>query len=120
MDDRPGGDRRIQFAAFYHGAVANIAELPRLPCLPETADELSRIAGILGASQENLYLGRNATETTVKSVDLTHFQVVSYATHGLLAGELSGLVEPALVLTQPDQGTAADHGLLTASEIAQL
>ena len=120
LDDRPGGGRGIRFAALYRGAVANVAELRRLPRLPETADELRRIAAVLGASQENLYLGKFATETTVKSVDLSGFQVVSFATHGLLAGELSGLVEPALVLTPPDQGTAADDGLLTASEIAEL
>ena len=37
-----------------------------------------------------------------------------------MAGDLSGLAEPALVLTPPDVPTEADDGLLTASEIATL
>ncbi len=44
----------------------------------------------------------------------------NFATHGLVAGDLSGLAEPALVLTPPPVATDADDGLLTASEIAAL
>src|SRR5580692_7939131 len=52
-------------------------------------------------------------------------RVVHFATHGLIAGELKGLAEPALVLTPPADGTEAsaleqDDGLLTASEVAAL
>jgi len=47
-------------------------------------------------------------------------RVVHVATHGLVAGEVKGLAEPALVFTPPADGTdpAAlenDDGLLTAS-----
>jgi CHAT domain-containing protein len=45
---------------------------------------------------------------------------VHFATHALVAGDLSGLAEPALVLTPPDVPTEADDGLLTAAEIATL
>ena len=45
---------------------------------------------------------------------------MALATHGLVAGELAGVSEPALVLTPPAEGTEADDGLLTASEVAQL
>lgn len=53
-------------------------------------------------------------------MSLADYRVISFATHGLVTGELKGLPEPALVLTPPAEGTAADDGLLTASEIAQL
>jgi len=43
-----------------------------------------------------------------------------FATHGLVAGDLTGLSEPALVLTLPPVATEADDGLLTASEVATL
>ena len=33
---------------------------------------------------------------------------------------MKGVAEPALVLTSPDEGSEADDGLLTASEIATL
>ena len=43
-----------------------------------------------------------------------------FATHGLFAGEVKGLDEPALVLTLPGVASELDDGLLTASEVAQL
>lgn len=46
--------------------------------------------------------------------------MVSFATHGLVAGELQGLPEPALVLTPPDEASVDNDGLLTASEITGL
>ena len=41
-----------------------------------------------------------------------------FATHGLVAGELRGLAEPALAFSAPT--TDQEDGLLTASEAAQL
>ena len=51
---------------------------------------------------------------------LSAYRIVAFATHGLMAGEFSGLAEPALALTPPDTGTTQDDGLLTASEVAGL
>jgi CHAT domain-containing protein len=74
-------------------------------------------------------LGEKATETVIKAMSaegrLANARVVHFATHGLVAGELKGLAEPALVLTPPADGTSPtalenDDGLLTASEVAQL
>jgi CHAT domain-containing protein len=74
-------------------------------------------------------LGEAATETAIKAMSaddrLARARVVHFATHGLIAGEVKGLAEPALVLTPPAEGTDAaalekDDGLLTASEVAQL
>jgi len=45
---------------------------------------------------------------------------VYFATHGLVAGDVKGLGEPALALTLPKQPSESDDGLLTASEVAQL
>ena len=67
-----------------------------------------------------MFLGERATETLVRSEDLSRYRVIAFATHGLVAGELTGVAEPALVLTPPDEGSEADDGLLTASEIATL
>ena len=78
------------------------------------------IAKFLNVSDDNLYLRERATETNVKSIDLSNSKVISFATHGLIAGEITGLAEPALVLTPPETGSTEDDGLLTASEITQL
>ena len=53
-------------------------------------------------------------------MDLTQVRVLAFATHGLVAGDIERLGEPALVLTPPAEGTAEDDGLLTASEVATL
>jgi CHAT domain-containing protein len=43
-----------------------------------------------------------------------------FATHGLVAGALKGVAEPALMLTPPAAPSEEDDGLLTASEVMQL
>src|SRR5262249_28879357 len=43
-----------------------------------------------------------------------------FATHGLVAGNLRGLAEPALLLTPPADPDAKDEGLLTASKVTEL
>ena len=88
--------------------------------LPETADELKSVARKLGASEADLKLGAAASELMVKQADLSPYRVVYFATHGLVAGEVKGLAEPALALTIPAIASELDDGLLTASEISQL
>lgn len=56
----------------------------------------------------------------MKTANLEQYRVIAFATHGLVAGDVNNLTEPALVLTPPRAGSADDDGLLTASEIAQL
>jgi CHAT domain-containing protein len=58
--------------------------------------------------------------TAVSSLPLDQYRIIDFATHGLVAGEVGGLSEPALVLSIPDRPTAEDDGLLTASRIAKL
>ena len=56
----------------------------------------------------------------MKRARLADYRIVYFATHGLVAGEVKGLAEPALVLTLPAKPTAEDDGLLKASDVAQL
>ncbi len=107
-------------ARFYTRGLANVRAVRALAPLPDTADELRAIARVLGASQNDVLLGKVASETAVKARSLTEYRIVHFATHGLVAGDLSGLNEPALVLTPPEQASEQDDGLLTASEIATL
>jgi CHAT domain-containing protein len=91
-----------------------------LPPLPDTADELRAVAARLGADAADIHLQQDASETTVKRTPLADYRVVYFATHGLIAGDVKGLAEPALALTLPQTPTDVDDGLLTASEVAQL
>jgi CHAT domain-containing protein len=94
--------------------------LTTLERLSDTADEIKDIAARLGASPDDIHLGKDASETTVKKAQLADYRVVYFATHGLVAGQVTGVGEPALVLSIPANPTAADDGLLTSSEVAQL
>lgn len=112
--------RGIRLIEVYDGSTANLEQLRALPELPETSNELEIIAKYLGAPISKIYLKDRATETALKNLDLQNTRVVAFATHGLIAGELSGLAEPALVLSPPIKATELDDGLLKASEVAQL
>jgi len=118
--DRGSGRGITLVMLFSQGNVADKEIIKSLPRLPETADELKAIAKALNTDIKNVYLKGQATETRVKTMDLFSKQVIAFATHGLVAGEITGLAEPALVLTPPEQSTEKDDGLLTASEVAQL
>ncbi|WP_187334498.1 CHAT domain-containing protein [Novosphingopyxis iocasae] len=51
---------------------------------------------------------------------LSPYPVLSFAAYALVAGEISAMVEPGLVLTPPTDGTQTDDGFLSASEILKL
>jgi CHAT domain-containing protein len=109
------------YTDFWRGADIDPVQLAqRLPQLPDTADELNAVAKNLGAPENDIHLGRDASETTVKKTPLANYRIVYFATHGLVAGDVKGLGEPALALSIPKQPTQLDDGLLTASEVAQL
>jgi CHAT domain-containing protein/Tfp pilus assembly protein PilF len=108
------------YTDYWRGAGLDRSALASAPSLPDTADELRAVALDLGAPASDIHLGRDASVTTVKHTPLENYRVVYFATHGLVAGDIKGLAEPALLLTVPAQPTAEDNGLLTASEAAQL
>jgi CHAT domain-containing protein/tetratricopeptide (TPR) repeat protein len=88
--------------------------------LPETRAELVGLANAFGIKNARLLLGPDATERSVRAMPLEQFGVIVFATHALVAGELSGYAEPALVLTPPAVASKMDNGLLSASEIASM
>ncbi len=96
------------------------ARLADLAPLPETAAELRALASSLGAPETDLLLAANATETRLAERTLTHYRVLAFATHGILAGEVGGLAEPGLVLSPETGGTAGRDGYLSLSEIMSL
>ena len=100
---------------------ANSATLAMLPRLPDTSDELKSIAVALQADPSKvLNLGKEANEQKVKSLDLSGFKVIAFATHGLVPGELDGLNQPALALSAPGLSNTDGDGLLTMEEILSL
>lgn len=98
------------------------AALAALPRLPETADEVRTVARLLGADSGSVFLGAQASETNLRSLDLGSYRTIYFATHGVLPGELHCASEPGLALSPPPlpAKTKAEDGLLDADEIAAL
>ena len=96
-------------------------QLAMLPRLPETADEIRSIALAMNADlTKDVFLGERANEKAVKTMDLTGYRVIAFATHGLVPGELDGLTQPALALSAPEVADVGGDGLLTMEEILSL
>jgi CHAT domain-containing protein len=101
--------------------VANLKAIANLPRLPEASEELHIIAAAMNASTSHVLLGSNATERALRQQQLENYRVISFATHALVAGEVDGVIEPALVLSPgQDERNPRNDGLLTATEIANL
>ena len=95
------------------------AALRALPPLPETSDELRLMARSYKREGAQLLLGEDATIENLLSENLASFQVLAFASHAVMAGELPGLAEPAILLSSGKSGNPAD-GLLKASQVAAL
>jgi CHAT domain-containing protein len=97
------------------------AELAMLPRLADTRQELTDMARALGVDPaRSLYLGKDANERNVETLDLTRYRIVAFATHGLIPGDLDGLTQPALALTAPEVAGIEGDGLLTTDKILAL
>lgn len=103
-------------------AALDPALLRALAPLPETAGEIGEIGRGLGASPADLVTGAGVTKAAVRGAGLDQYRIVYFATHGLLPGELRCQSQPGLALAPPPgpPASAADDGLLTASDIALL
>jgi CHAT domain-containing protein len=109
-------------AACQQNGPADPALLRALPPLPDTAEEVQSVGRMLNAQPGTILLGAAATEGAVRNAKLGDYQILYFATHGLLPGELHCEAQPGLVLSPPSvpsTNTASD-GLLTASEISDL
>jgi len=115
-----GGIRQVTMS----GGLADLAHVRAQTPLPETAGELCAVARQLRAGDNDVRLGARASEGDLKALSergmLSRYRVLHFATHGALAGEISGSAEPGLILSPPDEATARNDGYLSASEVAGL
>src|SRR5262249_42034196 len=82
------------------------------------------VASDLKLPPDDIWLGARATEANLKVLSergkLAQYRVVHLATHGTLAGDISGSSEPGLILTPPKQATDLDDLYLSAADAARL
>ena len=118
------GLRRSVLPMTRQGNYVDVAQVRWQTPLPETANEVCAVGRDLKADAEDIRLGARATEGAVKALSasgqLAQYRVLHFATHGALAGQLSGTTEPGLILTPPALGSEEDDGYLSAAEIAGL
>jgi CHAT domain-containing protein len=97
-----------------------------IPSLPDTRGELQAIAATLKAdSTQDLLLGARATRDSVlaasRSGALVNKRVLAFATHGLMAGDLPTLTQPALALAATGREDAEPlSALLTLEDVLTL
>jgi CHAT domain-containing protein len=94
--------------------------MPLLMALPDTREEIIAIGTALAADMKrDAFFGAQANRGNVLAADLKHRRVVAFATHGLVAGDLPGLDQPALALA-PQAGKDIYDGLLKLDDILKL
>lgn len=118
LAERPAVQLASADGALPFRSAENALHLADLPPLPAAEGELVALGKALGARQSRVLTGAAATEEALLGADLADIDVLALSTHGLVAGELDGLDEPALVLT-PTAPDGSD-GLLTMEEIMAL
>ncbi len=97
------------------------AELALLPGLPDTSLEVNEIGKVLNAKEGDIFLHEKASVEQVLKTDFSKKSIVMFSTHGLVPGELDGLLQPALALSSPEvTGEKEGDGLLTMDKILEL
>ncbi|NOY68237.1 MAG: CHAT domain-containing protein [Deltaproteobacteria bacterium] len=90
--------------------------------LPETQDEVTRIKNILKAPADShpLQIQEKASKSTLLDLNakgtLDNYRYISFACHGIIPDDISGLNQPSLLLSTPDPVTGK-IGLLTMSDV---
>ena len=90
-----------------------------IPPLPETRAEILAMAKSLGADPAiSAFFGAAASRARVLSTNMRDYRVVAFATHGLKAGDLPDLSQPALALAAT--ATPGESPLLTLDDVLRL
>ena len=103
---------------FRDGDIADLASLKQLDELPETSFEVSGISKNFNKSR--LLTRENATETNIKKMDLSQYDIINFATHSIPVFDSNTFNQPGLVLSLPQKSTNIDDGFLTPDEISKL
>lgn len=105
---------------------ASALQYASIPTLPDTREELLAIAATLKSDvAQDVFLGAQATRSSVlqasKGGQLLNKRVIAFATHGLMAGDLPGLNQPALALAATGNEDNEPLGpLLTLEDVLTL
>lgn len=114
-DSSPARARTVLASSVFRGGKADAISLAGLPSL-----ESAEVATVARSMRNATVLtGAAASEDAFRAAPLDQYRVLLFATHALVAGDMEGITEPALVLARPAASSQSD-GVLTASEISLL
>jgi CHAT domain-containing protein len=113
-----GATRGVRQNAIAPEARTRNFDYRRITPLPETFDEVSAIGSALGADATSLIRGRKASRSQVMQQNLADSRVLAFATHGLLPGEVPGMLKAGLAMSYEGQGLA--DSVLTIDDIVGL
>ncbi|KEO88645.1 hypothetical protein EH31_16955 [Erythrobacter longus] len=116
--DIPAASAPSRMADYFSRSSIDTEALASLPPLPGTAEEVRTIAAAIPWRSQRLFIGAEANEASIRMAETSRADIIVVATHGIVAGEIEGIAEPALVLSPGVE--IGNDGLLTASEIAIL
>ena len=92
----------------------------RFDPLPATKLEISEVVKAFSESSVDVSFGSDFTDQAVKNLPLDQYQVLYFATHGLLPTDLECQPQPSLVTSQPQTLAGKNDGFLDMEEILQL
>jgi CHAT domain-containing protein len=93
------------------------AALAELGALAGTPREVGLVGQALGARPGDVRLGRDFTRDALEASELGRRRIIHFATHALLATELTCLNEPSLLVTPLQGAQDADSAFVRASDI---
>ncbi|MEM7568277.1 MAG: CHAT domain-containing protein [Pseudomonadota bacterium] len=111
--------KQVKLAQLFRGGIVDASSVEQMPALPGAEAELAAMQSAFTDARSLVVTGKAFTQKRISEIDFSGTAVVAFATHGLTSQEITGLTEPALVLT-PTPGAPGEQSLLTASEIAAL
>ncbi|MCB1452142.1 MAG: CHAT domain-containing protein, partial [Rhizobiaceae bacterium] len=121
-DDEPERPAQLAMSDMYRGLSPDPDAGCKLVRLPESRAEVTRAAEGAGEGKRELLFGAEASEHQLKARSedgsLAQYRVLMFATHGHIAGEISGFAEPGLSLSADT--AHGEDGYLSASEISDL
>jgi CHAT domain-containing protein len=98
---------------------SGFSKIDNLPQLPFTENEITESGKLFEKS--TFLLGKNATEEQFRRTDYNNYDIIHFATHGLVTGQMDNIKEPGLVLTYPENSiNVLNDGYLSSGDIAEL
>jgi len=90
-----------------------------LTALPDTAEEIKKVAAVFDPTRKEILLGQSATEENFRKQSISDYDVIHFATHGVFAQESGALLGSALILTPVAQSDQFNDGVLSSEDISR-